>query len=97
MEGATSYRSYWFVWVVLLILTLFMIAVEASGLARAAAVLILAGAMLTKATLIAGWFMHLRYERMALVACVAVGILATAAFLFFLIATDGVSMARLAA
>ena len=96
MEGVTSYRTYWIAWGVLLVLTLLMLIVEATGFSKVVIVVILAVAMFTKATLIGGWFMHLRFERTALVVSVVVGTLATAACLFLLIASDGVAMLRLA-
>lgn len=96
MEGTASYRTYWVAWSILLVLTVLMIAAEGATLPRVVIVLLLVTAMLAKATLIAGWFMHLRFERAALVLSVVGATLATAAFLFFLIAPDGVSMLRLA-
>ena len=96
MESMTSYRTYWVAWVILLALTLMMVLVEAAGLPRVLIVLILVGAMLTKATLIGGWFMHLRFERAALVVSLVGATLATAAFLFFLLVPDGMAMLRLA-
>lgn len=96
MERAASYRTYWTAWGILLILTVLMLSVEAARLPRAAIVVFLVSAMLAKATLIGGWFMHLRFERVALVVSVVGAVLATAMFLFFLTAPDGVSMLRLA-
>ena len=96
MENMTSYRTYWVAWVILLALTLMMVLVEAAGLPRVFIVLILVGAMLTKATLIGGWFMHLRFERAALVVSLVGATLATAAALFFLLVPDGMAMLRLA-
>lgn len=92
----TSYRTYWIAWGVLLLLTLLMLMMEAAPFSRVFAVLFLVVAMLFKASLIGGWFMHLRSERAALVVSVVVGTLATAAVLFLLIAPDGVAMLRLA-
>ncbi len=89
MEHVTSYRTYWGIWVVLLVLTLLMIFLEALDFSTAGTVFLLSSAMLVKATLIAGWFMHLRYERLALVLCVVLGILVTAAFMYFLLIPDG--------
>ncbi len=95
-EGATSYRTYWFVWIILLVLTLFMILLEAVEFSKALTVFLLAAAMMVKATLIVGWFMHLRYERLALVLSVVLGTLVTAALLYFLLIPDGMAMLRLA-
>lgn len=96
MERLTPYRTYWIVWGILLGLTMTMIVAEGAGLPRAAAIAVVLGAMATKVTLIGGWYMHLRFERAALVACVVGGTFATAAFLFFLIAPDGIAALRLA-
>jgi cytochrome c oxidase subunit IV len=96
MEGATSYRTYWIAWGILLVLTLIMLLLEGSGFPRGAAIFFLVAAMLTKATVIAGWFMHLRFERFALVVSVVVSTLATAAVLYFLLIPDGLAMLRLA-
>lgn len=97
MEGVTAYRTYWIAWGILLTLTVIMVLMEAAQFSRVAIVLVLVVAMLTKATLIGGWFMHLRFERAALVISVVAGTLATAALLFFLLVPDGVGMLRLAA
>ncbi|MFQ5679482.1 MAG: cytochrome C oxidase subunit IV family protein [Gemmatimonadota bacterium] len=96
MERTTAYRTYWIAWGLLLILTLSMILVELAGFPFLAAVGFLVAAMMAKATVIAGWFMHLRFERRALVLAVVAGTLLTAAFLFGLIAVDGAAMQRLA-
>ncbi len=95
-ESVSSYRTYWFIWLILLLLTVFMILLEAVEFSKALTVFLLAGAMMVKATLIAGWFMHLRYERLALVLSVALGTLVTAAILYSLLIPDGMAMLRLA-
>lgn len=97
MESVTPYRTYWIAWAILLTLTIIMVLMEAAQFSRVAIVLVLVVAMLTKATLIGGWFMHLRFERAALVISVVAGTLATAALLFFLLVPDGIAMLRLAA
>jgi caa(3)-type oxidase subunit IV len=85
------YRAYWMIWLALLMLTVVMLAVEALGLTGLALASVLVGAMLLKATLIGGWFMHLRNENVFIVLCLVLGTLLTAAFLFFLIAPDGMA------
>ncbi len=97
MQRTPPYRIYWIIWSFLLVLTLLMVVVEGARFPRAAAVLFLVTAMLLKAGFIGGWFMHLRYERLALVISVAGGTLLTAAFLYFLLVPDGMAMLRLAA
>jgi len=89
-------KLYWGIWGVLLVLTLVMIALdapmgraaEASGGVPWLFVSVLVLAMMTKATLIAGYFMHLRFERFALTLAVILGLPILGAFLFFLIAPD---------
>ena len=92
MEHLTSYRTYFVLWVVLLMLTLTMIFAEGAGFPRAAAVIIVLGAMTTKVVLIGGWYMHLRQERLSLIVAVVMGTFATAAVLFGLLAPDGISI-----
>lgn len=92
---AAGYRAYWFTWVWLLALTLGMLATGYLSLPKVLILVLLLLAMLTKASLIGAYFMHLRFEELGLVIIVAVGILATAAVLFLLIAFDGVRVLRL--
>ena len=96
MAKTTSYRTYWIAWSLLLALTMTMILVEGMNWPRVVTLLVLVVAMLVKATVIGGWFMHLRFERTALVLSVVVGTLLTAALLFFLIVPDGIAMLRMA-
>ncbi len=95
MEQVTSYRTYWGIWLVLLVLTLLMILLEGLDISTAGTVILLTSAMMVKAVLIGGWFMHLRYERLALVLCVVLGILVTAAFMYFLLIPDALVALRL--
>lgn len=84
----SGYRIYWIVWSILLIVTVGMMFLGTTALTTALVLVLVAG-MLLKASLIGGYFMHLRFERASLIVIVAVGILATAGILFFLIAPDG--------
>lgn len=95
MEEVTSYRTYWGIWLILLFLTLLMIVLEGLDLPTAGTVLLLSIAMMVKAVLIAGWFMHLRYERLALVLSVVLAIVVTAAFMYFLLIPDALVALRL--
>ncbi|MDA2937744.1 cytochrome C oxidase subunit IV family protein [Acidobacteria bacterium AH-259-A15] len=90
-----GYAVYWRIWFLLLILTAIMVFVDQVSLPRLALVWILVLAMLMKASLIAGYFMHLRFEKLTLAVIVGVGILATAAALFLLIAPDGIRILKL--
>lgn len=87
--GNVAYGTYWKIWIILLTLTVIMLAVEGLGLPAGVAVIVLIAAMMTKATLIGGWFMHLRYEKLVIMLCIVLGTLLAAAFLFFLIMPDG--------
>ena len=90
-----GYGIYWVTWAVLLALTLLMLATGYVSLPKVLVVFLLLGAMLVKATLIGAHFMHLRFEKLTLVLTVGVGILATATFLFVLIAFDGIRILKL--
>ncbi len=90
-----GYRVYWLTWLALLILTLGMIFLSYAAAPKLILVTLLTLAMFTKAALISGYFMHLRFEKLALVLAVALGMLFTAAALFFLIAPDGVRILKL--
>ena len=79
-----SYKTYWYAWLCLLVVTLLMVLTLDP--------LVLIAGMSLKALIIALWFMHLRYEKLELVLYVLVGIFATALLLFFLIAPDGRAM-----
>lgn len=88
--AAPSYRRYWTIWGVLLVLTLTMLVVDQVSLPRGLFVIIIVGAMLTKALLIAAYFMHLKFERVALAMSVLVGLLINATILYGLIVPDAV-------
>ncbi|SVB77377.1 uncharacterized protein METZ01_LOCUS230231, partial [marine metagenome] len=49
----------------------------------------------TKATLITGWFMHLKFETRFIMLCLVLGTLLTAAFLVFLLVPDGIDANRM--
>ncbi len=87
-SGHVSSRTYWGIWGVLLVLTLVMLIVETVHMSPAATIMVLVAAMLTKAALITGWFMHLKFEHPALMWSVAAAILLTAAVLYFLLIPD---------
>ncbi len=91
-----DYKIYWLTWAVLLALTLLMLVTGYVSLPKVFVLFLLLTAMLVKASLIGAHFMHLRFEKLSLVLTVAVGILGTAAILFFLIAFDGIRILRLA-
>jgi cytochrome c oxidase subunit IV len=87
-----GYAVYWRTWGFLLVLTLVMVVLDQAAVPRVVLVLVLLTAMLVKAVLIAGTFMHLNQERLSLALTVAIALLATGAVLFFLIAPDGLRL-----
>ena len=85
---AVNLRIYWVTWVVLLAITVLMVVVDSARIGRETLIAVMLGAMAVKATLIAGNFMHLRYERAGIVLTVAIGLFLCATILFALIAPD---------
>ena len=85
-------RTYVGTWAALLFLTVGMLVTGYIPLTRGLLILLLVVAMLTKASLIGAYFMHLRFEKKGLILAVAIGLLATAAFLFGLLALDSYSI-----
>jgi caa(3)-type oxidase subunit IV len=88
-------RVYWITWSILLGLTVVMLAADGAPISRTALVVLMLGAMTTKAVLIAGNFMHLRQERAGLVLTVIVGLFAMALVLFALIAPDAMRISEM--
>src|SRR5262245_1678363 len=88
-------RVYWITWTVLLALTIVMLAADGSSISRPALVMLMLGAMTTKAILIAGNFMHLREEQPGLVLTVIVGLFVVALVLFALIAPDAMRVSNM--
>jgi len=83
-EAAPNYAVYLKAWVVLLCITLLMVAYTHTG--------VLIAGMVAKATIIALWFMHLRYEKRDFVLYILLPIVGVALLLFGLIAPDGLAM-----
>lgn len=90
-----GYKGYWVTWGILLVITGVMLATELLPWSRSLVIGLLLVAMLIKITLIGGEFMHLRFERPALVLAVAGSILFFSAFLFILIAFDGLRIFKM--
>ena len=93
--SATSYKGYWITWGIMLVITAIMLAADNLPWARVAVVGLLIVAMLIKVALIGGEFMHLRFEKPLLIWTVAGCILFFSAFLFILIAFDGLRIAHM--
>lgn len=90
-----SHKVYWLTWLVLLVLTVIMVFVSRAPMPRLFLLALLVLAMLAKASLIGGYFMHLRFEKRSLILVVVLGILVTACVLFFGIAPDGLRILEL--
>jgi cytochrome c oxidase subunit IV len=83
------YKTYWKTWGVLLALTVVMVFVDVMSFPRMLMLVILLGAMMTKAYLIATEFMDLKHERVEVGIAIAVSMLFFGTFLFAFIAPDG--------
>jgi len=82
------YRTYWIAWGVLLALTLTMVVLDRAPLPYGVFLIVMLTAMLVKATVIAAYFMHLRFERWPLVLAIVLGLPINAAILYILIVPD---------
>jgi cytochrome c oxidase subunit IV len=89
MEKTVSYSSFWKVWGVLLALTAVMVFVDIMHLPRMLLLVVLLGAMMVKAFLIATRFMDLRHEKFVVGFAIAFSVLFLGVFLYALIAPDG--------
>jgi len=83
-HASPSYRTYWTVWFVLLVITVAMVFAGAKP--------VLVGGMLVKASLITLLYMHLAQEKPRLIWTVLLGIFLTSAFLVGLMIPDGRAM-----
>ncbi len=90
-----SYKGYWITWGAMLAITGAMLAADSLSWPKLTIVGLLLVAMLVKIALIGGEFMHLRFEKPALIWAVTGCILFFSAFLFILIAFDGLRIARM--
>jgi cytochrome c oxidase subunit IV len=86
------YRIYWATWAILLLITVAMLAAEALHFSRWFLVAFLLAFMAVKAVMIAGNFMHLRFEKTNLAMMVAAGLIVTTLILFFYIAPESASI-----
>jgi cytochrome c oxidase subunit IV len=72
-----------------------MIGLEIATLPRWVMLAVLLSAMIVKAALIAGNFMHLRFERAVLIWIVSGSLIATVLVMFVFLAVDALSILRL--
>jgi cytochrome c oxidase subunit 4 len=59
--------NYWMVWLVLLILTIIELGVAKSPMPKVAIIVSLCALALAKAAIVAAYFMHLKFEKYALI------------------------------
>ena len=85
---AHSLKTYWQIWGMLLALTVVMLFLDQAPLPQTLFVVIMVAAMLTKASLIAAFFMHLKYEHPFLQGTLVIGLLINGTFLFALVIPD---------
>jgi cytochrome c oxidase subunit IV len=78
----SPYKIYWITWGILLAITAGMLAAEMLHMPRWFLIGFLLLFMAVKAVMIAGTFMHLRYERRNLAVMVAAGIVVTSLILY---------------
>jgi cytochrome c oxidase subunit IV len=89
-SGETStYGTLWKTWGLLLLLTVVMVFIDVMGLPRILLLVVLIGAMLTKAFFIATEFMDLKHEKLVVGIAVAFSILFFGAILFALMVPTG--------
>lgn len=79
--------NYWLIWLYLFILTIFEVAVIFAPIAKLIIVVALVALAISKAALVALYFMHLRFERRTL-SLIAVTPLFLGALLIFLLMPD---------
>ena len=91
----TGYRLYWITWIFLLAVTMVMLAMEYVSWPQWILLAVLLVAMLVKASVISGYFMHLRFEKPALILIVAASLLLVGAILFGLLAIDALRVHQL--
>jgi caa(3)-type oxidase subunit IV len=97
IRAVSNARVYWITWGVLLALTVVMLAADGANIPRAAFLILMLGAMVVKATLIAGNFMHLRHEHTGVVLTVVIGLFVMAIVLYALIVPDALRIREMLA
>lgn len=81
---AARYKTYWMAWLALLVVTVLMVFVGHRP--------VLVAGMVFKAAVIVMLFMHLKYEKFALIVTVLLGVFATSLLLYGLLIPDGLAM-----
>lgn len=88
----SPYGTLWKTWALLLFLTSIMVFIDVMGLPRILLLVVLIGAMLTKAFFISSQFMDLKHEKLVVGISVAFSILFFGALLFSLMVPDGIAI-----
>ena len=83
-QFAARYKTYWTAWLALLVVTVLMVFVANRS--------VLIAGMVFKAAIILMLFMHLKYEKFALIVTVLLGVFATSLLLYGLLIPDGMAM-----
>jgi cytochrome c oxidase subunit IV len=86
--ASNPYKIYWVTWFILLVITVAMLVAEKFHMPRWFLVVFLLAFMAVKAVMIAGNFMHLRFEKANLGIMVAAGIVVTSLILFLYITPE---------
>jgi caa(3)-type oxidase subunit IV len=86
--SGNPYKIYYITWAILLVITVLMLAAEKFHMPRWFLLLFLLGFMAVKAVMIAGNFMHLKFENRHLAAVVAVGLVVTSLILYAFITPE---------
>ena len=81
-DSAHPYRIYWITWAILLVITVGMLLAEEFHMPKWFLLIFLLTFMAVKAVLIAGNFMHLRWERRNMAVMVGAGIVVTSLILY---------------
>ncbi|HEY7818890.1 MAG TPA: cytochrome C oxidase subunit IV family protein [Vicinamibacteria bacterium] len=93
-SGTSPYGALWKTWAVLLALTVVMVFLDVMDLPRFLLLVVLLGAMLTKAFFISSQFMDLKHEKLLVGVSVAFAILFFGAILYALMVPDGLAILR---
>ena len=88
----SPYGTLWKTWGLLLVITGIMVFIDVMGLPRILLLVVLIGAMLTKAFFISSQFMDLKHEKLVVGISVAFSILFFGALLFSLMVPDGIAI-----
>ncbi len=88
----SPYRIYVVTWAILLVITVAMLMAESFNMPRWFLVLFLLAFMMVKAVMIAGNFMHLKFESHALWYIVGGGLLVTSLILFVFLVPETVNV-----